>query len=89
LDWASIASPATAGGTLVLAGCATLLAEDGVIYLTMSLRSVGRGIGVVHGWRFYPEYHTGLSDPDIYEFHPQNRDIYRPAGPAAHDRARH
>lgn len=133
VDWASIASLATAGGTLVLAvatfasvrsanraaraaeqsllvglrpllvpsrlqddvqkvmfgdgkwirvlgGCATLLAEDGVIYLTMSLRNVGRGIGVVHGWRFYPEYHTGLSDPDIDEFHPQNRDIYLPPG---------
>ena len=32
----------------VLGGRATIQAEDGVIYFTMSLRNVGRGIAVVH-----------------------------------------
>ena len=35
-------------------GRATVQAEDGAIYLIMSLRNVGRGIAVVHGWHFYP-----------------------------------
>ena len=132
-DWASIASLATAIGTLVLAvatfasvrsanraaraaeqsllvglrplrmpsrlqdetqkvnfgdgkwihvpgGRATVLADNGVIYLTMSLRNVGRGIAVVHGWHFYPSWGADLPDPVLDEFHRQNRDIYLPPG---------
>ena len=132
-DWASIASLATAIGTLVLAvatfasvrsanraaraaeqsllvglrpllmpsrlqdetqkvmfgdgkwihvpgGRATVQAEEGVIYLTLSLRNVGRGIAVVHGWHFYPSWGADLPDPVLEEFHRQNRDIYLPPG---------
>src|SRR5579871_147594 len=132
-DWASIASLATAGGTLVLAiatfgavrsanraaraaeqsllvglrpllvasrlhddtqkvmfvdgkwihvpgGRATAQAEDDVIYLTLSLRNVGRGIGVVHGWHFYPGWGPDVPDPVLDEFHRQSRDIYVPPG---------
>jgi hypothetical protein len=61
-------------------GSATLEAEDGVIYLTMSLRNVGRGIAVVHGWRFYPDWARDRPDPTLDDFHRQNRDIYVPAG---------
>jgi hypothetical protein len=132
-DWATIASLATAAGTLVLAlatfaavrsanraartaeqsllaglrplllgsrlqddpqkvmfldgkwvrvpgGHASMLAEEGVIYLTMSVRNVGRGIAVVHGWHFYADWGPGVPDPALGEFHRQNRDLYVPAG---------
>ena len=132
-DWASVASLATALGTLVLAvatfasvrsanrtaraaeqslqaglrpllvasrlhddaqkvmfvdgkwvqvpgGRATAQAEEGVIYLTMSVRNVGRGIAVVHGWHFYPDWGPGVPDPVPDEFHRQSRDLYVPSG---------
>jgi hypothetical protein len=132
-DWASVASLATAGGTLVLAvatfasvrsanrtaraaeqslqaglrplllasrlqddtqkvmfvdgkwvqvpgGRASVLAEEKVIYLAMSLRNVGRGIAVVHSWHFYPDWGPGVPDPDLEEFHRQSRDLYVPPG---------
>ncbi len=132
MDWASIASLATAAGTLVLAvatfaavrsanraaraaersllvglrplimpsrlqdaaqkvmfgdhkwftvpgGCAVGTAEDGIIYLTASLRNVGPGIGVLHGWRFYPETYRGPA-AQLTEFRRLNRDLYLPPG---------
>ena len=132
-DWASIASLATAAGTLVLAvatfaavrsanraaraaeqsllvglrpllvasrlqddtqkvmfadgkwihvpgGRVTAQAEDGVIYLIMSLRNVGRGIAVLHSWHFYPSWGVDLPDPVIDEFHRLSRDLYVPPG---------
>jgi len=133
-DWTTIASLATAGGTLVLAlatfasvrsanrsarlaeysmqigirpllmpsrledvsqkimwgdehwamlpgaGANVEIAEDNV-YLAMSLRNAGSGIGVIHGW------HLGLHDPhdphphaEPDEFRPQMRDLYVPGG---------
>ena len=44
-------------------GRATLQAEDEVIYLTMSLRNAGRGIAVVHGWRFYGNWEADRPEP--------------------------
>jgi hypothetical protein len=132
-DWASVASLATAFGTLVLAvatfasvrsanraaraaerslavglrpllvpsrlqdetqkvmfgdgtwlhipgGRAALQADDGVIYLTMSLRNAGRGIAVVHGWRFYRIWEPDRPVPAVEEFHRQGRDLYLPPG---------
>ena len=61
-------------------GRATAQAEEGVIYLTLSVRNVGRGIAVVHGWHFYPDWGPGVPDPALGEFHRQSRDIYVPAG---------
>ena len=128
-DWASIASLATAGGTLVLAvatfaavrsanraaraaeqsllvglrpllvpsrlqdetqkamfgdgkwqrvpgGSATVETENGVIYLTASLRNVGRGIGVIHGWCFYPDFVPERPASDVDKFRRQTRDLY-------------
>ena len=133
LNWATVASLATAAGTLVLAvatfaavrsanqaartaehslltalrplfvpsrlqddvqkvlfvdgkwlkvpgGCAAVEAENGVIYLTMSLRNVGSGIGIILGWCFYPDWDPARSRPELDDFHPQTRDIYLPAG---------
>jgi hypothetical protein len=132
-DWASVASLATAAGTLVLAvatfvavrsanrtaraaeqslqaglrplllasrlqddpqkvmfvdgkwvqvpgGRASVLAEERVIYLAMSVRNVGRGIAVVHSWHFYPDWGPSVPDPVLEEFHRQSRDLYVPRG---------
>lgn len=134
MDWASIASLATAAGTLILAvatfaavrsanraaraaeqslltglrplivpsqlqdppqkvmfgdhkwftvpgGCAAGAAEDGVVYLTASLRNAGPGIGVLHGWRFYPGSYRGPA-PELGEFRRLTRDLYLAPGDA-------
>ena len=133
LNWATVASLATAAGTLVLAvatfaavrsanqaartaehslltalrplfvpsrlqddvqkvlfvdgkwlkvpgGCAAVEAENGVIYLTMSLRNVGSGIGIILGWRYYPDWDPVRPQPQLHEFHAQTRDLYLPPG---------
>jgi hypothetical protein len=133
-DWATIASLATAGGTLVLAfatfaavrssnrsarlaedsiriGIRPLLVssrledppqqliwvdehlaeiggaeahvqiDDDVVYLAMSLRNAGSGIGVIQGWHLWLErLGSTLTRPDPSVFHPQTRDLYVPAG---------
>jgi hypothetical protein len=51
------------------------------IYLGISLRNVGSGIGVLHGWMFLPDRVTGESRrPDPAQFRRLTRDIYVPAG---------
>jgi hypothetical protein len=51
------------------------------VYLAMSVRNVGAGIAVLHGWRFslQPEPGSG-PPPPLEEFHGLIRDIYVPAG---------
>jgi len=61
-------------------GCAAIEAENGVIYLTASLRNVGSGIGIVHGWIYYPDWDLARPRPELKKFHPQTRDIYLPPG---------
>jgi len=54
---------------------------DNAIYLVMSLRNVGSGIAVLHGWHIYPELRlsdNAHSDPGA--FHRLTRDIYVAAG---------
>jgi hypothetical protein len=134
MDWGTISSLATAGGTLVLgiatfasvrsanraaraaegsllAGLRPLLVPsrlqdppekvsfvdqhwlkidgghaavdvtDEAIYLGISLRNVGNGIGVLHGWMFYPERLAGgVGTPDPRDFRRLTRDVYVPAG---------
>jgi len=133
VDWASAASLATAGGTLVLAvatfaavrsanraartaehsllaalrpllvpsrmqddtqkvmfgdtkwvripgGSAAVEVENDVIYLTASLRNVGSGIAILHGWRFYPDWDPDRPRPGLDGFHRQARDLYVPPG---------
>jgi hypothetical protein len=41
IDWTSVASLATAGGTLVLAVATFAAVADGVVYLAMLVRNVG------------------------------------------------
>jgi hypothetical protein len=54
--------------------------NNGVVYLAASLRNAGNGIGVLHGWLFYPEDHRGNEYPDPGTFARQTRDLYIPAG---------
>jgi hypothetical protein len=53
--------------------------KDDVIYLALSLRNVGSGIAVLHGWLFYPERLTAtVGHPQPGEFRSLTRDLYIP-----------
>jgi hypothetical protein len=55
--------------------------EEGVVYLVMSLRNAGAGIGVCQAWCVRPGSHRAASDhfPDD-EYRAQMRDLYIPGG---------
>ena len=56
---------------------------DGSVYLAISLRNVGSGIGVCQGWTVTPGLGSATSRPTHApeaEFHVQTRDLYVPAG---------
>jgi hypothetical protein len=56
---------------------------DGSVYLAISLRNVGSGIGVCQGWALRIGFGTAQNMPApaaLEEFHPQSRDLYVPAG---------
>jgi hypothetical protein len=60
-------------------GDGTLGPSDGVMYLVLSLRNVGSGIAVLHGWRL--SYERGQPNdpmPALSEFTLQTRDMYIP-----------
>ncbi len=132
MDWVTISSLATAGGTLILgvatfasvrsanraarvaeisvmAGLRPLLmhsrlddpslkvgfqdakwfyvaggqgaaeATDEAVYLVMSVRNVGTGIAVLHGWWFAEGSLTGITEaPPLDEMHRLTRDIFVP-----------
>jgi hypothetical protein len=64
-------------------GRATVEHVDGRVYMAISLRNVGSGIGVCQGWAVKPELGTSRSLPTHAsedEFHPHTRDLYVPAG---------
>jgi hypothetical protein len=51
------------------------------VYLAMSVRNVGAGIAVLHGWRFSTRPEPGGGPPPpMGEFHQLTRDIYVPPG---------
>jgi hypothetical protein len=60
-------------------GDGSMGAKGDAVYLALSLRNVGNGISVLHGWHFYqgrpPESHPPLAD-----FRPHTRDLYLPVG---------
>jgi hypothetical protein len=62
-------------------GRACVEVVDGVIYLAMSLRNVGSGMAVLHGWHPAPR---GLRADEPHaepeRFRSQNRDLYVPPG---------
>jgi hypothetical protein len=56
---------------------------DGVVYLAVSLRNVGSGIGVCQGWAVREGTPTSSTMPThtpLEHFHRQSRDLYIPAG---------
>jgi hypothetical protein len=56
---------------------------DGIVYLAISLRNVGSGIGVCQGWAARPGSATSWDLPNhvpLEDFRPQSRDLYIPAG---------
>jgi hypothetical protein len=62
-------------------GLAIAAVDEAAIYLAISLRNVGQGIAVLHGWRFDPELRLGDSQPPpLEEFTNLSRDLYVPAG---------
>ena len=71
-------------GKWVVAAGGSGVAEvsDGVVYLALSLRNVGTGIAVLHGWRFYPQrlLTADRRAPSLDDFHRLTRDLYVPVG---------
>jgi hypothetical protein len=56
---------------------------DGTVYLAVSLRNVGSGIGVCQGWAVrpgMPVIREARAHTPVEEFHSQSRDLYIPAG---------
>jgi hypothetical protein len=54
---------------------------DEVIYLAASLRNVGTGIAVLHGWYLHPERLAGVSDHvPLEDFSRLTRDLYLAPG---------
>jgi hypothetical protein len=49
--------------------------DNGIVYLGISLRNAGQGIGVIHGWRFTAGRQSSPERPDLSEFRHQNRDL--------------
>lgn len=49
--------------------------ENGVVYLAISLRCVGQGIAMVHGWRFTPGLEVPPRRPSTDSFRVQGIDI--------------
>ena len=66
---------------LLPGGHATVELVDGIVYLAMSVRNVGSGIAVVHGWHSSAAL-LNAAQPHLApdEFRLQTRDLYIPAG---------
>jgi hypothetical protein len=55
--------------------------EDGIVYLVMSLRNIGAGIGVCQSWSVRRGLQQGINEhTPVTEFRRQQRDLYIPAG---------
>jgi hypothetical protein len=60
----------------VTGGAATLEVADGVVYLVISVRNVGTGLAVMHGWHVEVGGQPQLTHPPLEDFTTQTRDIY-------------
>jgi hypothetical protein len=72
--------PGSGAAAEVGGGDGTLGSGDEIIYLAVSVRNAGSGIAVLHGWRFYPDWHRDSDHAPLEEFRKQNRDLYVPVG---------
>jgi hypothetical protein len=71
--------PGGTGVAQIGGGDGTLGPADGVVYFTISLRNVGNGMAVLHGWRLSYERATVAQPmPPLDEFTLQTRDLYIP-----------
>src|SRR5580704_5827165 len=61
-------------------GDGSLGPDTPVVFLAIALRNAGNGIAVLHGWRFFPEWHRDGENAPLEEFERQNRDLYIPVG---------
>ena len=55
-------------------------ATDDAVYLVMSVRNVGSGTAVLHGWWFTDEWNAMIEQPPLDEMIRLSRDIFVPAG---------
>ena len=61
-------------------GQATVDVADGPVYMVISVRNVGTGLAVMHGWHVEVSEEPQLTPPAIEDFTAQTRDIYVAAG---------
>lgn len=57
-------------------GSAAIEVTDDVVYLAVSVRNVGSGVAVLHGWAVQVGLTTERSHPPLEDFTTQNLDIY-------------
>jgi hypothetical protein len=57
-------------------GAAAIEVTDTVVYLAVSIRNVGSGVAVLHGWHISVGLQTERSHPPFEDFTTQNLDIY-------------
>jgi hypothetical protein len=57
-------------------GTAALQVTENVVYLAVSVRNVGTGLAVLHGWHLRVGLPTERSHPPLEEFTAQNLDIF-------------
>jgi hypothetical protein len=62
---------------LVPGGQGAARATDDAVYFAISIRNVGTGIAVLHGWHLYPEIQLGdIPATPLEDFTMQSRDLY-------------
>ena len=64
----------------VTGGMASLEVADGVVYMVVSVRNVGTGLAVMHGWHVTVSGEPQPTHPPLEDFTTQTRDIYVAAG---------
>ena len=64
----------------VTGGTATLEVADSVVYMVISVRNVGTGLAVMHGWHVEVSGQPQVTHPPLEEFTAQTRDIYLAPG---------
>jgi hypothetical protein len=61
-------------------GAATLEVADGAVYLVISVRNVGTGLAVMHGWHVEVTGQPPQTHPPLEDLTTQTRDIYVASG---------
>ena len=64
----------------VAGGGATLEVADGVVYMVISVRNVGTGLAVMHGWQVEVTGQPQQTHPPLEDLTTQTRDIYVASG---------